>query len=110
MQEWLAGTKVLGMCLILLHYSTIYGYVIQVPTYKNDFPNWELDNWAQYSLPYVPPFLKIGVTIMSLILGAVIVLVIRHRKAGGASSAVVSSAGSVQPSVRGYQQLNQEDH
>lgn len=79
---------------------------VQVPTYSNDFPDWEQDDWALYSYPYFPPFLQGGVLVITLILGAVVIAILRHGKPSHDDS---GSSSAVQSSLRGYQQVNSEE-
>jgi beta-glucan synthesis-associated protein KRE6 len=52
-----------------------------VPTYQNDFPDWEEETWITLSAPYVPSFLAIAAVsvVASLVLAALYVS--RQRKA-----------------------------
>ncbi len=46
----------------------------QMPAHKNDFEDWDRDDWIPLSIPYIPSFLAIIFVLFCLILtGAVLI-------------------------------------
>ena len=53
----------------------------QVPDYKNDFPDWEVDSWlSSFSTPYVPNFLLFGALSLVVLLVLAAIVMVRRKK------------------------------
>jgi hypothetical protein len=55
----------------------------QVPTYKNDFPDWDKEDWAVFVAPSLPTFLVVAVVVCAgAMLAAVLYGVYKRNRRG----------------------------
>ena len=82
-------TRVFSLLFVYLHHITLttphsspfLRTYVQVPDYKDDFPDWEVDSWlSSFSSPYVPTFLAFGVIILIALLALAAVVMARRKK------------------------------
>jgi hypothetical protein len=57
----------------------------QVPTYHNDFPDWDVDEWSYFVPPSIPHFLVIAVGVIAAVLLAAVVCAFKRRPSSPAS-------------------------
>lgn len=62
----------------------------QVPTYQNDFPDWDQEDWVMYVPPLIPSYLAFTVVLLAAVLIGTIVYVVRKRQAHSQQHAYVA--------------------
>jgi hypothetical protein len=60
-------------------------HTTQVPDYKNDFVDFEVENWMTVSTPYLPTFLGFSALVLVGVLVIAAVAIVKRRKVDKAS-------------------------
>lgn len=66
-----------------------------VPNYRNDFPNWDVEDWSNWVPPSVPLFLGIAAVVFLAVMLLMIVIVARKRAQAAANTTSSTTTGGI---------------